>query len=59
MAGAQVPVIPLVAVVGSGAIAVPAQTGVKTLKVGTVFPGFTVMVSVAGAAHWPAFGVNV
>ena len=51
MAGAQLPVIPLVAVVGNGAMVAPAQTGVKTLKVGTVLLGFTVMVSVVEAAH--------
>ena len=41
-AGAQVPVKPLVEVVGSGAMAAPEQIGPTGLKVGVIF-GFTVI----------------
>jgi hypothetical protein len=57
-AGAQVPVIPLVEVVGRGANGSPEQIAATGLKVGVIF-GLTVMVSVAVVAHCPAVGVNV
>jgi hypothetical protein len=56
--GDQVPVIPLVEVVGSAAMVAPEQIGDTGLKVGVMF-GFTVMFMVAFVAHCPAEGVNV
>ena len=57
-AGAQVPVIPLLEVVGSGVSVAPEQIGATTLNVGVIF-GFTVIVNVVVVAHSPAVGVNV
>jgi hypothetical protein len=57
-AGAQVPVIPLVEVVGKAASAAPEQMAATGLNVGVIF-GLTVMVSVAVVAHCPAVGVKV
>ena len=55
--GAQVPVMPLIDVVGSAVSVAPEQIGATALKVGVIF-GFTVIVSVAVVAHCPAVGVN-
>ena len=49
-AGDQVPVNPLVDVVGSAVKVAPEQIGATALKVGVMF-GFTVMVKVAVVAH--------
>ena len=49
-AGAQVPVNPLVDVVGNGANTAPEQIGAIAVNVGVTF-GLTVMVKVAVAAH--------
>ena len=49
-AGAQVPVIPLVDVVGNGANAAPEQIGATAVNVGVMF-GLTVIVNVAVIAH--------
>ena len=57
-AGAQVPVMPLLEVVGSAVNVAPEHIGATALKVGVIF-GLTVIVSVAVVAHWPAVGVNV
>ena len=57
-AGAQVPVIPLVEVVGRTGAADPLQMAGTALNVGTVC-GVTVTVSVAVVAQSPAVGVNV
>ena len=57
-AGAHVPVMPLMDVVGNGAKAAPEQIEATGLKVGVTF-GVTVMVNVAVVAHCPAVGVNV
>ena len=57
-AGAHVPVIPLLDVVGNGVSVAPAQIGATALNVGVWF-GLTVIVSCAVVAHWPASGVNV
>jgi hypothetical protein len=57
-AGAQVPVIPLLEVVGNGVKAAPEQIGATALNVGVTF-GLTVIVKVAVVAHWPAVGVKV
>ena len=57
-AGAHVPLIPLVEVVGNGFNAVPEQIGATGLNAGVTF-WFTVMVNVAEVAHCPAVGVNV
>ena len=57
-AGAQVPVIPLLEVVGSGASVAPEQIGATALKAGVTL-GLTVMVKVAVVAHCPAVGVKV
>ena len=58
IAGAQVPVIPLLDVVGSAASAAPEQIAATAVKVGVTF-GLTVIVSVVVVAHWPAVGVKV
>jgi hypothetical protein len=57
-AGLQVPLMPLLEVVGSAAKAAPEQIAATGVKVGVMF-GLTVMVIVAVVAHWPAVGVNV
>jgi hypothetical protein len=57
-AGAQVPVIPLVDVVGKANKAAPEQICATAVKVGVIF-GFTVMVKVVVVAHCPAVGVKV
>ena len=57
-AGAQVPVIPLLDVVGNAANAAPEQIAATEVKVG-VTTAFTIIVNVAVVAHWPAVGVNV
>ena len=57
-AGVQVPVIPLLEVVGKGFNVPPEQIGATALNVGVIF-GLTVMVRVVVVAHCPAAGVNV
>ena len=57
-AGDQVPVMPLLEVVGNAANVAPEHTGFTGVNVGVVF-GFTVMVMVAVVAHSPIVGVNV
>ena len=57
-AGAQVPVIPLLEVVGSADKVAPEQIGATAVNVGVMF-GFTVIVNVVVVAHCPAVGVNV
>ena len=57
-AGDQVPVKPLVEVVGSADKVAPEQIGATALKVGVMF-GLTVIVNVAVVAHCPAVGVKV
>ena len=58
MAGDQVPVTPLVEVVGKGARASPEQIGATGVKVAAI--GFTTIVIVVGVtAHCPAVGVKV
>jgi hypothetical protein len=57
-AGAQVPLIPFVDVVGSGARTPPAQIAATGLKVGAVLL-LIPMVIVTILAHCPASGVNV
>ena len=54
----QVPVIPLVDVVGNGVKTVPEQIGATAANVGVMF-GLTVMVKVVVVAHCPAAGVKV
>ena len=49
-AGAQVPVMPLLDVVGNANKVVPEQIGATALNVGVIF-GLTVMVKVAVVAH--------
>jgi hypothetical protein len=49
-AGAHVPVIPLLEVVGSGAKVAPEQIGATAVNVGVTF-GLTVMVKVVVVAH--------
>ncbi len=58
VAGDQVPVIPLVEVVGKLGAGSPLQIGPITLNVGVSF-GLTVKVSVLMLAHCPAVGVKV
>ena len=57
-AGPQVPVIPLLEVVGKGAKAAPEQIGATAAKVG-VTGLLTVTVSVVVVAHCPIAGVKV
>lgn len=57
-AGDQVPVMPLVDVVGNVGATEPEHIGATAAKVGVAL-GFTVTVNVAVVAHWPASGVNV
>ena len=57
-AGAHVPLIPLLEVVGNAVKVAPEQIGATAVKVGVMF-GFTVMVSVVVVAHCPALGVKV
>ena len=49
-AGAHVPVIPLLEVVGNGFNVPPEQIGTTALKVGVMF-GLTMMVSIVVVAH--------
>ena len=60
VAGLQVPVIPLVDVVGKAGTVPPLQivNEVPKLKVGVIL-GFTVTVNVVGLAHSLLLGVNV
>ena len=57
-AGAQVPVMPLLDVVGNGFNVPPEQMGATALNVGVMF-GLTVIVNVVVVAHCPAVGVKV
>ena len=57
-AGAHVPVMPLLEVVGSGDSVVPEHIGVTAVNVGAIF-GLTVIVNVVVVAHCPAVGVKV
>ena len=56
--GDQVPVTPLLDVVGSTGATDPLHIGAGVVKVGTVC-GVTVTVRVAVVAHKPVVGVNV
>ena len=56
--GDQVPVMPLLEVVGNGASVVPEQIDATAANVGVTF-GVTVTVKVVVVAHCPAVGVNV
>ena len=58
VAGAHVPVIPLVDVVGKTGAADPLHIAGTAVNVG-VINGLTVTVSVVVVAHNPAVGVNV
>ena len=57
-AGAQVPVYPLLEVVGKTDKVPPEHIGATAVKVGVIL-GFTVMVNVVVVAHCPAVGVKV
>jgi len=57
-AGAQVPITPLVEVVGNAVRVAPEQIGATALNVGVMF-GLTVIVNVVVVAHCPAVGVKV
>ena len=57
-AGAQLPVIPLLEVVGSADKVAPEHIGATALNVGVMF-GFTTIVRVVVVAHCPAVGVKV
>ena len=57
-AGAHVPVMPLLEVVGNGFKVPPEQMGATAVNVGVMF-GFTVIVRVVVVAHRPAVGVKV
>jgi hypothetical protein len=58
IAGDQLPVIPLVEVVGRAAIAVPEQTAATALNVGVTFV-LTVIVVEVEVAHKPVVGVKL
>jgi hypothetical protein len=58
IAGDQVPLIPLVEVVGKADKLAPKQIAFTAVNVGVTF-GFTVIVNVAVVAHCPAVGVKV
>ena len=57
-AGDQLPVMPLLEVVGSADNVAPEQIGATALNVGVTF-GLTVIVNVVVVAHCPAVGVKV
>ena len=57
-AGAHVPVIPLLDVVGRADKVAPEQIGATAVNVGVML-GFTTIVNVVVVAHCPAAGVNV
>ena len=57
-AGAHVPVIPLLEVVGNGDNVAPEQIGATAVNVGVMLE-LTVIVSVAVVAHCPGSGVKV
>ena len=57
-AGDQLPVMPLLDVVGNGANTAPEQIGPTALNVGVMFE-LTVIVNVVVVAHCPAVGVKV
>ena len=57
-AGAHVPEIPLLEVVGNGAKVVPEQIGATAVNIGITLV-FTVMAKVVVVAHCPGSGVNV
>jgi hypothetical protein len=57
-AGAHVPVIPLLDVVGNAASAAPEQIAATGVNVGVIL-GLTVIVRVVVVAQSPAVGVNV
>ena len=57
-AGAQVPVIPLLDVVGNAVNVAPEQIGATAVNVGAIL-GLTVIVNVVVVAHCPAVGVKV
>ena len=57
MAGAHVPVMPLVEVVGKAAIEAPEQNGPTEANTGTTWSLIT-MVRVVLVPHWPASGVK-
>ena len=56
--GDQVPVYPLLEVIGKGDKLPPLHIGAIGVKDGVIF-GFTVMVSVAWVVHCPPAGVKV
>ena len=58
IAGAHVPVIPLLDVVGNADSGSPEQMGATAVNVGVMF-GLTVIVNVVVVAHCPAAGVKV
>ena len=58
IAGLQLPVMPLVEVVGRDAIVAPTQYGPTAANVGVILVPI-VMVIVDVVAHWPAVGVKV
>ena len=57
-AGAQVPVMPLLEVVGNGDRVAPEQIGTTVVNVGVILE-LTTIVIVAVVAHCPASGVKV
>ena len=57
-AGDQLPVMPLLDVVGNDASGVPEQIGFIAVNVGVILL-LTVIVNIVVVAHCPAFGVNV
>jgi hypothetical protein len=58
-AGDQVPVMPLVDVIGNTGATEPSQIGAITAKVGVTLGVIVISNVVVAVAHWPTAGVNV
>ena len=57
-AGAHVPVMPLLEVVGNGVSVAPEHIGATAVNVGVALV-FIVIVNVVVVAHWPGSGVKL
>ena len=58
VAGAHVPVIPLLETAGSAGAAEPIQSGPIAVNTGVICASTVISID-AGVAHWPAAGVKV
>jgi hypothetical protein len=57
IAGDQIPVIPLLEIIGKGANVAPEQIGATVVNIGRIF-GLTIMVRLTGTEHCPVVGVK-